>query len=163
MRILGIGTCCDLGAMYLQLAEAGHDVRVFIEDFAESGIMDGLLERVSDWRAALPWVRDAGCDGVIVFESADRGEEQDRLRAEGYQVIGGCAEGDRLENDRHYAQRVLADLGMAILPCHAFSDFDDAIAHVTAHPDRYVFKLDGSATAAWRNYVGQRHDGRDMI
>ena len=75
MRILGVGTSCDLGALYLKLIAAGHDVRVFIADFAQSGAMDGLVARVDDWRAQLSWVSDAGRDGVIVFETADFGAE----------------------------------------------------------------------------------------
>jgi hypothetical protein len=30
MRFLGIGDCCDLGAVYLHLIEEGHEVKVFI-------------------------------------------------------------------------------------------------------------------------------------
>src|SRR4051812_5848987 len=106
MRILGVGGGCDLGAMYLRLRAAGHDVRVFSEDFDEHGVMAGMLERVADWRKQLPWIRAAGAEGVIVFETADQGYEQDRLRADGYRVIGGSLFGDRLENDREFGQRV---------------------------------------------------------
>ena len=163
MRILGVGGSCDLGAMYLRLQASGHEVRVFIADFAESGVMEGLVERVDDWRAQLSWVHDAGGDGVIVFETADHGEEQDALRRDGFQVIGGCAEGDRLENDREYAQGLLAELGLPSPRTTTFSDFDAAIAFIESNPGRYVFKLNGSETASFRNYVGQAPDGRDVI
>jgi phosphoribosylamine--glycine ligase len=163
MRVLGVGSCCDLGALYLELIAAGHQVRVFIADFAESGVMDGMIERVDDWRAQLSWVRAAGSDGVIVFETAEHGAEQSQLRREGFQVIGGCAEGDRLENDREYAQSVLAELGLPAPPTRTFSDFEQAIAYIEERPARYVFKLNGSVTSSWRNYVGQTADGRDVI
>ena len=163
MRILGVGGSCDLAAMYLQLKAGGHEVRVFIDDFAESGVMDGLLDRVDDWRAQLSWVREAGGGGVIVFETADCGAEQDQLRRDGFQVIGGSAEGDRLENDREYARELLAQLGLPGPPMRTFTDFDQAIAYITARPARYVFKLNGSVTSSWRNYVGQAGDGRDVI
>lgn len=163
MRILGIGTSCDLGAMYLRLRDAGHEVRVYSDDFAESGTMAGLLEHVPDWRAQLGWVRDAGRDGVIVFETTEHGREQDELRGDGFQVIGGSAEGDRLENDRAYAQRVLAELGLQHPLTVAFDDFARAIEYIAAHPARYVFKLDGVVTSAWRNFVGQSEDGSDVI
>lgn len=117
MRILGIGTSCDLGSMYLRLQSAGHEVRVFIADFAESGVMNGMLTRVERWRDQLDWVRAAGEGGVIVFESADQGELQDELRRDGFFVIGGSALGDRLENDRAYGQSVLSQIGLRSSRC----------------------------------------------
>jgi phosphoribosylamine--glycine ligase len=163
MRILGVGASCDLGDMYLRLAAAGHDVRVYIRDFAELGVMDGLLNRVDDFRAQLGWIREAGEQGVIVFETADHGQEQDALRREGFAVIGGSAFGDRLENDRAYGQAVLAELGMSTLPVQRFDSFAEGIAFIRAQPGRYVFKLDGGALASWRNYVGVAEDGADVI
>ena len=149
--------------MYLRLAAAGHQVRVYIRDFDELGVMDGMLERVDDYRAELGWVRAAGDDGVIVFETAEHGEEQDALRREGFAVIGGSALGDRLENDRAFGQEVLAELGMQTLPVRRFDRFAEGIAFIREHPARYVFKLDGGALASWRNYVGQADDGADVI
>jgi phosphoribosylamine--glycine ligase len=163
MRILGVGASCDLGDMYLRLAAAGHEVRVYIRDFDELGVMDGMLERVSDYRAQLGWIREAGREGVIVFETADHGKEQDALRREGFAVIGGSALGDRLENDRAYGQAVLAEVGLKTLPVQRFERFADGIAYIREHPARYVFKLDGGALASWRNYVGVADDGADVI
>ena len=149
--------------MYLRLAAAGHEVRVFSRDGAEHGVMQGMLTFVDDYRAELDWIREAGREGVLLFETAEHGHEQDTLRREGFQVIGGSAFGDRLENERTFGQQVLASLGMRTAPSHAFSDFDRAIAFVRAHPKRYVFKLDGSETSSWRNYVGFAADGSDII
>jgi phosphoribosylamine--glycine ligase len=73
MRVLGIGSSCDLGDMYLRLAAEGHEVRVYVEDYREHGVMDGMLERVADFRLYLDWVRDAGSEGLVLFETADRG------------------------------------------------------------------------------------------
>src|SRR5687768_9849181 len=91
MRFLGIGSGCDLGDMYLQLAAAGHEVRVFSEDFAEHGVMGAMLTQVDAWRPELDWVRAAGSEGVILFEGTELGEEKDQLRRDGFAVIGGCA------------------------------------------------------------------------
>lgn len=38
-----------------------------------------------------------------------------------------------------------------------------AIAFIRRHPRRYVFKLNGSEAASWRNYVGRQPDGGDLI
>ena len=113
MRFLGIGDYCDLGALYLRLIEEGHEVRISISNPLCSGTLAGLVERTPDWRDELAWIRAAGRDGIILFENVakDRGALQDELRGKGFNVIGGSAYGDRLENDRAYAQRVLAAAG----------------------------------------------------
>jgi phosphoribosylamine--glycine ligase len=163
MRFLGVGTSCDLGAMYQRLMAAGHEVRVYNAELAEHGVMQGLLHHVEDWRKQLGWVREAGADGVIIFETAEQGAEQDQLRREGFFVVGGSALGDRLENDRAFGQAALAQVGLTTAPAHSFDDFDAAIAYIRAHPRRYVFKLNGSAASSWRNYVGQAPDGSDVV
>lgn len=162
MRILGIGHSCDLGAMYLRLARE-HEVRVFAADIHEHGTMTGMLSFVADWRDQLDWVRAAKDTGVIVFESADQGAEQDALRADGFSVIGGSAYGDRLEGDRALGQRVLQQAGLPIAATQTFSSFEDGIAFIQGRPRRYVFKFNGSLTSSWRNYVGNSADGSDVI
>ena len=110
MQFLGIGDYCDLGALYLRLIEEGHEVRFRSAIRSAVARWPGLVERTADWRGELDWIRAAGRDGIILFENVamNRGALQDELRGEGFNVIGGSAYGDRLENDRAYAQRVLA-------------------------------------------------------
>jgi phosphoribosylamine--glycine ligase len=163
MRFLGIGHSSDLGDMYLRLAALGHEVRVYSRDLAEHGVLTGLLDYVDSWEKQLAWIREAGPEGVILFETAEHGAVQDQLRREGFQVIGGSELGDRLENDRAFGQRALASLGLRTVPTYAFDDFERAIAFVQSHPRRYVFKLDGSETSSWRNYVGRSADGSDVV
>ncbi|MEP6943086.1 MAG: phosphoribosylamine--glycine ligase [Betaproteobacteria bacterium] len=163
MRLLGIGEEGDLGAMYYGLARAGHEVRMYIDDPAARGIYAGMLEATADWRAELPWIRAAGEDGVIVFESAVRGELQDRLRGEGFQVIGGSAFGDRLEADRAFGQAQLEGLGLRVAGSHAFDSFAEAIDLVRTTKRRYVFKSNGAASLRTRNYIGQMDNGDDMV
>src|SRR3954471_482273 len=126
MRILGIGDYNDLGSVYMQLAREGHEVRVHIAEEGSRDVLAGLVARADDWRAALPWIREAGDDGLIVFEEVGRGGLQEELRRDGYRVIGGSSYGDRLEQDRAFAQQVLADLGMSTLPTREFTSFDAA-------------------------------------
>lgn len=98
MRFLGIGETNDLGDMYLRLMRSGHDVRVYMSDTDSAGVMEGMVSFVDDWRSELDWIRDAGADGIIVFETATMGEVQDELRRDGFNVVGGSALGDRLES-----------------------------------------------------------------
>src|SRR3954451_12126453 len=121
--------------------------------------MAGLVPRVDDWKSKLDWVREAGPDGLIVFEAVGFGELQDRLRREGLNVIGGSAFGDRLENDRAFAFDLLGRQGMRIAPVREFDSVADAAADLAARPRRCVFKL---CDSAGDTFVGTFRDGSDV-
>jgi phosphoribosylamine--glycine ligase len=163
MRFLGIGETNELGDMYLRLMKAGHEVRVHMSDSDSAGVMEGMLKFVGDWRDEIDWVRSAGSDGIVLFETASDGETQDALRRQGLNVIGGSGFGDKLENDRAYGQQVLRDLGLQVAASYEFNGLDEAIERVTKFPARYVFKLSGSDWSSTRTYVGVAGDGRDML
>lgn len=163
MRFLGIGETCDLGDVYDRLQRAGHDVRVHIDDPAAHSVHGGLLHRVHDWRSELGWIREAGEDGIILFESAVHGELQDELRAAGYQVIGGSAYGDRLENEREFGQETLRNLGLKTVHSHRFTNFASAIDFIRQSPARYVFKINDASSQRTRNYIGALESGSDMM
>lgn len=162
MRFLGIGDDNSLGDLYRQLQAAGHEVKVCIRDEANGDVLGGLVERVTDWQAALPWIREAGGDGIILFETAHDGETQDRLRQDGFQVIGGSRFGDRLESDRAFGQACMREAGMQTTENFAFESFQSAIDFMEQRPGRYVFKLSGGSYASSMNYVGELEDGRDV-
>ena len=163
MRFIGVGDYCDLGALYLRLIEEGHEVKVSIANPLCRGTLAGMVEQVADWRSELPWLRAAGNDGVLLFENVaeQRGKLQDELRAEGFHVIGGSACGDRLENDRAHAQRVLAEMGLPTAGVWEFEHRSAALDFLRAHPDRYVLKFNGPDASVY-NYVGRLADGRDV-
>ena len=163
MRFLGIGDAVDLGDMYIRLQAAGHDVRVFAADSDAHDIMRGMLRFTDDWHRELEWVRAARKDGAILIETASLGEAQDELRRDGFNVIGGSALGDRLENDREFGQSVLRDAGLHTAHTHEFTNFTDSIAFVERTRARYVFKMNGSEWASTRGYVGVMDNGDDML
>jgi len=164
MRFLGVTETCDLGALYLRLKDEGHEVRVAISEPEARGTLAGLIEQVGNWRDQLDWIGEAGADGVILFESVSEGfgALQDELRAQGYQVIGGSAFGDRLENDRAFAQQLLAEHGFPAGHVHEFQDAAEADAFIADRPRRYVLKFSGPDFASSDNYIGQMPDGRDV-
>jgi phosphoribosylamine--glycine ligase len=162
VRYLGIGDTCDLGDMYYRLTQAGHEVKVYIAHPDARDIYGGLVDSIPSWQSALPWIKEAGKDGVIIFESAGMGLEQDRLRAEGFHVIGGSAYGDRLENERQFGQDICKQIGLPTAASHHFTRYDDAIAFLSMHPARYVFKLNGHDALRTRNYLGVMEDGSDI-
>ena len=162
MRFLGVGDHVALGDLYLRLQDEGHEVRVHAADVEQRDIMRGMVTHVSDWRAELPWVRAAGADGVVLFETADQGAVQDELRAAGYQVIGNSALGTRLEEDRVFGQRALAECGLQTAAMHRFTSFDAGLDFLRRAPGRYVLKMNGGGFASFRNYVGEMESGADV-
>ncbi len=162
MRFLGIGDYNSLADMHWCMAQAGHEVRVHVAQPEAKDIFSGLLMQTSHWRNELDWIREAADDGIVVFESADRGELQDQLRADGFNVIGGSAFGDRLENDRAFGQDFLRSVGLRTAATYQFDSYAAALCFLEANPGRYVFKLNGSHTASTRNYIGMLDDGADL-
>jgi phosphoribosylamine---glycine ligase len=162
VRFLGIGDTVDLGDMYLRLQSSGNEVRVFAADAEAHDVMRSMLRFTDDWREELDWIRQAGTDGVILMETASLGQVQDELRRDGFNVVGGSALGDRLENDREYGQSVLRELGLQTAATREFSSFSGAIDFVERSPGRYVFKLNGSEWSSTRGYIGVMQSGDDM-
>jgi phosphoribosylamine--glycine ligase len=149
--------------MYLRLKAEGHEVRVHMSDENSLDVMQGMVDFVGDWQSQLQWIREAGRDGVIVFETATAGETQDDLRRDGFNVVGGSALGDRLESDRAFGQSILASHGLSTARSREFDSFDRAVEFLQSSPGRHVFKLSGSNWLPTRNYIGQMDDARDMI
>ncbi len=164
MRFLGVGSVLDLASLYLRLIADGHEVRAQVTEPLAKGTLAGLVPHTDDWRSELDWIREAGREGIILFESVANGsgEQQEALRREGFQVIGGSVWGDRLENDRAYAQTVLAEVGLATAPVWEFSDVESADRFIRDRPARYVLKFNGPNFYSSENHVGQLGDGRDV-
>jgi phosphoribosylamine--glycine ligase len=165
MRFLGIGDTCDLGALYMRLLADGHEVKVSVANPLAQGTMAGLVEHTTSWENELDWVKAAGEAGIILFENVAqaRGALQDRLRKDGFNVVGGSAYGDRLENDRAFAQRVLADIGLQTADVLEFNDVGSASKFIDGHPARYVLKFNGPNFNSYDNYVGRLSDGADVL
>ena len=163
MRFLGIGDYCDLAALYLRLIAEGHEVKVSIANPLCHGTLAGMVERVADWRDALPWIKRAGSEGILLFENVAHGSGamQDALRADGLNVIGGSAFGDRLENDRAFAQYLLGQAGLRIARHWEFADAKAAVEFLKKNERRYVLKFNGPE-AGIDNYVGRLPDGSDV-
>ena len=118
------------------------------------------MPHVEDWRDELSWLREAGDQGIALFENTagGRGKLQDELRCDGLHAIGGSAYGDRLENDRAFAQQTLRELGFAVCQVHEFAQPHDAIGFLDAYPGRYVVKFNGPL----ESFVGRLSDGADV-
>lgn len=162
MKFLGVGEYCDLGAMYLRLMQAGHDVKVYVEHADYHDIYAGMLNFTSDWQNELDWIAQAGQDGIIIFESATKGKLQDDLRLKGFQVIGGSEFGDKLEADREFGQQIMQEMDMCVAKTFQFNDYATAIQFIADNKARYVYKNNGADSARTRNYIGMLDDGSDL-
>lgn len=164
LRFLGVGETCDLGALYLALQREGHEVKVSVSDPLADGTLSGMVERASDWRAELDWLKTGPDLGIVLFESVSEGfgALQDELRNQGHHVIGGSAYGDRLENDRAHAQALLSGLGFPAGHVWRFDSTADADRFIAANPGRYVLKFSGHGHSSHENYLGQLPDGADV-
>lgn len=163
MRFLGVGDWNDLGSIYLSLVSDGHEVRVYIGKPEGHDILGGMVARVDDWRSSLEWIRAAGRDGIILFETATMGALQDELRRDGFHVVGGSAIGDRLEQDRSFGQTILDRCGMRTIPTWSFPDSQSAAEFVRLRPGRYVLKYDGDADLLCQTFAGRAQGGEDVL
>jgi phosphoribosylamine---glycine ligase len=144
----------------LRLLDEGHEVKVYISNPLCKSTLAGLVTHTDEWRDELAWLREAGDRGIAIFENAaeQRGSLQDELRSQGLFVIGGSAYGDRLENDRAFAQQVLQGLGFSICEVHEFTRPQSAIDFLDGHPGRYVVKFNGPR----ESFVGRLAGGADV-
>ena len=164
MRFLGVTETCDLGSLYLRLIEEGHEVRVAVTEPLAQGTMAGMVPRLDDWRDGLPWLREAGDEGFILFEAVSEGfgQLQDHLRNDGFQVIGGSAFGDRLENDRAFGQRLLGKLGFPVGHVWDFPGPKAALEWLERNPGRVVAKSSGAGHDSSDTFVGRLESGADV-
>ena len=142
-----------------QTVKEGHDVRLSIDNAEEREIAEGFVPRSADWRADVEWA------DVVVFDDVlGHGKLADELRRSGKLVVGGTPYTDRLEDDRAFGQEELRAAGVSIIPQANFESFDDAMAYVSANPNRYVIKPSGEAQNLKRLlFVGEEEDGRDVL
>ncbi len=158
MNVFFISRDFSGASLCARLAREGHFVRAYVESPAYRQTLDGVVEKIDHLEDGLDWV---GRDGLIVCDDTGFGALQDRLRTEGYRVVGGSAGGDRLEDDRGHAQQVFAAHGLRAIPTHVFAGAAEAAAFVERHGGQWVVKRNGPADKT-SCYVGRLDDGRDV-
>ncbi|MBP9842510.1 MAG: hypothetical protein KBC62_00740 [Candidatus Pacebacteria bacterium] len=158
MKVLFVSNELIGSGLLLRLIREKHEVRVFISDPARKNCLNGIVTKVPDWKKELRWV---GKEGLIVFDDVGFGGEQDKLRKRGYTVFGGTKDGDRLELDRGYAQRILHGHKIKILPSFNFKDIDQAIAFLKENKGKWAVKQSSHISSL--NLVGTQSDALDVI
>ncbi len=141
-----------------QVHKEGHEVRYYIHAKSEKSVGDGFVSKTEDLEGSYAWA------DVIVFDDIGFGSQADKLRKQGKLVVGGCAYGDRLENDRDFGQEEMKQAGLMTLASFDFHTFDEAVIFVRTHPARYVIKPSGKAQSdKVLSFVGQEEQGEDIV
>jgi phosphoribosylamine--glycine ligase len=147
-----------------QVHREGHDVKYYVEAESDREIGDGFVPKTDDWRAEVDWADVVVFDDIWVGSEVGTGALAEELRAAGKAVVGGTPNTDALEDDRGYAMEVLEAQGVNTLDHREFTDFDEAIAYIQAHPSPYVIKPLGEVQNVKRLlYVGTEDDGGDVV
>jgi phosphoribosylamine---glycine ligase len=145
-----------------QLVKEGHDVKFYCQELQEKDIGDGFFQKMENWDKTADAMKDWA--DVIIFDDIGFGVKADQLRKEGKFVVGGSAYTDKLELDREFGQEELKKAGVNVLSSWNFKSFDEAIAFVTANPDRYVLKPSGNIQDEKELlFIGQDADGKDIL
>ncbi len=141
-----------------QITKEGHSVKFFCKDKPENDVGDGFIEKIDNWEQYKDWA------DIILFDDVGFGVEADQLRKDGKFVVGGSVYTDKLEFDRKFGQDELKDAGVAILPFHNFTSFNEAIAFVKTNPDKYVIKPSGEIQDEKELlFVGREENGTDVL
>jgi len=142
-----------------RLMEEGANVKLYIDNIELRNCFDGIINKTLDWRVEIDWV---GKEGLIIFDDVGFGKDIDKLRLDGYRVIGAGQEGERLELDRVHGQHILKKYGVVSDEFETISlSIKDAIDFVIKHPDEWVVKQNDHNTAL--NYIGSLADASDVI
>lgn len=158
-KVLFISGEIIAGDLAYQLKKEGCDVKLFIERKGDKNCLDGIVDKIRNWKSELKWV---GKNGLIVFDDVGYGDIQDKLRREGYLVIGGSGDGDKLELNREYGQNTLKECGVDIFNFDT-KDFtiDSAIKYIKKNKGKWVLKKNNHNESL--TYIGELDDGSDMI
>ncbi|NTU66745.1 MAG: hypothetical protein HGB08_02350 [Candidatus Moranbacteria bacterium] len=160
LRVLFVSKELIAGDLAYQLKNEECEVKLCIENGGDKDCFNGMVEKTQDWKKELGWV---GKDGLIVFDDVGYGTEQDSLRREGYLVIGGSGDGDRLELDRKYGQKVMRTCGFGMDDDFETKSFTvkSAIDFIKKRKGRWVLKQDNHDEAL--TCVGEMDDGSDVL
>ncbi|MHB0948411.1 MAG: hypothetical protein ACYC3Q_05120 [Gemmatimonadaceae bacterium] len=104
--------------------------------------------------------RDAFRDAYWVWDENHSPDENEILRAEGFQVLGGGRYPDTMEHDRDAALRFVNEYGLQPPPSEPFHDAAAALRFLDGKPDTaFVFKPDFGET--FETWLPQSTDPRE--
>lgn len=161
MKILFVSEDLVAGNIAYLLTQDGHDVKLFIGDKNRRNNFTGMVKKIDSWKKELDWV---GKEGLIIFDGCGHGSIQDELRTKGYSVVGSNEEGNKLENDRAYGDKIFKEYGLSTVALINFPSIEAAITYVKKNRKKWVIKQNSVGTSLKGfNYVGMLDDAEDTL
>jgi phosphoribosylamine--glycine ligase len=136
----------------------GYEVITHIGDPFFRGIYDGFIKKIPDIDTFSNLITT---DDLVVFDSCGFGDLGDKLRARKVSVYGGQVIADKLENDRMFGLRVMAECGVKVPYTVHFKTHKEGLDFVKKNPNTYVYKPFGSGSASAKTFVS--HDDKEMM
>ena len=138
-----------------RLKREGNDVRVYCAKPDCRGVLSRMVDLYDNFNEALKGV------DVVIFDMVKVGVLADRLKREGYAVIGGGKVCDKLELDRDFSLNLMKNLGIAIPKMKTFTNIPDAIQFVLDNKKTpWVLKPENNAPTSM-TFVAQ--DNSELI
>jgi phosphoribosylamine--glycine ligase len=155
MKILIHSKSGDSAGLAWIMQREGSDVSIFIKEPWAREVMSGLVPHVESIEEGLKEKPD-----VILFDLNGDGQVAEKLRKDGWKVVGGSTLADKLEMDRAWAGKVASQYGIRTPSTTEFKDIDAAIAFVKKAKRPFAIKIDNNQSES-SSYVGK--DYEDML
>jgi phosphoribosylamine---glycine ligase len=155
MRVLIHDASADFAGIAYQMQKEGTKVDLFVKDPFYRNAMEGLVNKVDTMEEGLRHSPD-----LVIFSLNGDGDLADKIRKDGYKVIGSSVMADRLEMDRSYGVKVAKQYGIHVPKTTEFKDIKLAIAFVKQSKKPYAIKIDNNKSEA-SSYVAK--DADEMV
>lgn len=136
--ISGDGDGCGIAR---RLVDEGHDVTVQIKNPKARSDYDGLLKKTDKLET------EKGT--IVLFDSTGGGKTAERLRGQGFDVLGASMFAQQLEMDRHLALELMADSGIQVPPSQHFTDWDAGRQYIETVGERLCYKSDDNGGTSY--------------
>src|SRR5258708_1670201 len=158
MKILIHSASGDSGGLAFIMHREGASVDLYIKDAFSRKVLDGIVPHVESLEEGLKKKPD-----LIIFDLNGDGEKADKLRKDGWKVIGGSKLCDRLEMDRSWGVQVAKQYGIKVPKTVEFKNIDEAIGYIKQTKKPLAIKIDNNKSEASSYVAKSQEDMLDYI
>ena len=155
-------TCGDALPLVNILSTEGHKVNVFIQDSDCKKLYEGIATK---FLSETMWANQIKKDDIVIFDSNSPQIVSmcNMLKKRGItNIIGGSEFAYKLESDREFGMRLLAENGVKIPDTYVFKNRSEAVKFLKANEGKYVYKPSGDTQeGSAQTYVAV--NGIDLI